>query len=125
MRLLKMLFLRISNEINYRMEKRILLKKLLGSDWTDERCLFCLRSIPENEMQARRFLVRFRDGDKDLERNQMICRQCSKYLLLKDRENLVKIYKSALRRDFPVIYNRRKFEAKCVNRINNILDNVK
>ncbi len=30
MRLLKRLFLRISNEINYRMEKRILLKKLLG-----------------------------------------------------------------------------------------------
>lgn len=124
MGILKRLFLGISNEINYSMGKDIPLRKLLEAGWTDDRCLFCLRSIPEDEDQALIFRAKFRDGDQDIEETEMICPECGKYLAVKDRENLIKIYKAALRREFPVVSNRGKFETKCVDRMNNVLNNV-
>jgi hypothetical protein len=124
MGILKRLFLRISNEINYRMGKDLPLRKLLEAGWTDDRCLFCLHSIPEDEFKALIFRAKFRDGDHDIEEIQMICPECGNSLALKDRENLIRIYKAGLRREFPVVSNRGKFEADCVDRMNNILDNV-
>ncbi len=106
------------------MGKDIPLTKLLEAGWMDDRCLFCLRSIPEDESKALIFHAKFRDGDNDIEEIQMICPECGKYLAVKDRENLIKIYRAALRREFPLVSKRGQFEAGCVDRMNNVLDNV-
>lgn len=86
-----------------------------------DRCDFCLCVIPEDEDETIIFFSYPNGDDRYL---GQVCPECGKFFTVNDRKNLIRIFKDALRREFPIVPKRGLFEQKSIEHMNQILDSV-